>query len=114
EVSLMKFGALEVTETDVKKNGVSVATTATAGINQLTGDVTAGPGNGAQPATIVHEPTAATPALTGDGTKSAGSGVTALAAGSASVLNSGTLPAGRLPALTGHVTISAALGGHHV
>lgn len=51
------------------------------GITQLTGDVTAGPGSGSQAAT--------------------------LAAGSASVLNSGTLPAGRMPALTGDVVTSA-------
>jgi hypothetical protein len=43
-------------------------------------------------------------ALTGDVTASAGSNATTLAAGSASVLNSGTLPAGRMPALTGDVT----------
>jgi hypothetical protein len=46
-------------------------------------------------------------ALTGDVTKSAGSGVTTLAAGSASNLNSGTLPAGRMPALTGDCTSAA-------
>lgn len=46
-------------------------------------------------------------ALTGDVTKSAGSGATTLAAGSASNLNSGTLPAARMPALTGDCTTSA-------
>lgn len=45
-------------------------------------------------------------ALTGDVTASADSNATTLAAGSASVLNSGTLPAGRMPALTGDVTTS--------
>jgi hypothetical protein len=46
-------------------------------------------------------------ALTGDVTKSAGSGVTTLAAGSASNLNAGTLAAARMPALTGDCTTSA-------
>lgn len=46
-------------------------------------------------------------ALTGDVTAPAGSNTTTLAAGSASVLNSGTLPAGRMPAHTGDVTSSA-------
>jgi len=46
-------------------------------------------------------------ALTGDVTKSAGSGVTTLAAGSASNLNSGTLNAARMPALTGNCTTVA-------
>lgn len=61
---------------DVTDGGGGVAT----GITQLTGDVAAGPGSGSQAAT--------------------------LAAGSASVLNSGTLSAARLPALTGDVTTS--------
>jgi hypothetical protein len=45
-------------------------------------------------------------AITGDVTIT-NAGVTSLAAGSASNLNSGTLPAGRMPALTGDVTTSA-------
>lgn len=45
-------------------------------------------------------------AFTGDVTRPADSNVQTLAAGSASVLNSGTLPAGRMPALTGEVTTS--------
>jgi len=49
----MKFGALEVTETDVKKNGVSVATGA-GGITQLTGPVTAGPGSGSVATSVAN------------------------------------------------------------
>jgi len=43
-------------------------------------------------------------AYTGDVTRAADSNATVLAAGSAAVLNSGTLPAARMPALTGDVT----------
>jgi trimeric autotransporter adhesin len=57
--------------------------------------------------TVSAVPASALPALTGDVTSSAGSAATTLAAGSASVLNSGTLLAARMPALTGDITSSA-------
>lgn len=84
----------------IDNNAVSLAKMATMATDSILGRATASTGN-------VEVLTALPFAYTGDVTKPADSNVLTLAAGSASVLNSGTLPAGRMPALTGDVTTSS-------
>ena len=76
---------------------VTLAKMATMATGSILGRATAATGN-------VEVLTTLPFAFTGDVTRAAGSNATVLAAGSAAVLNSGTLLAARMPALTGDVT----------
>lgn len=83
----------------IANDAVTNAQLANVATDTIKGRATAGTGD---PEDLTSLPFA----FTGDVTRPADSNVQTLAAGSASVLNSGTLPAGRMPALTGDVTTS--------
>lgn len=83
--------------TTIGSNKVTLANMATITTDSILGRATAATGN-------VEVLTALPFAYTGDVTRPADSNVTTLAAGNAGNLNSGTLLAARMPALTGDVT----------
>jgi hypothetical protein len=86
--------------TTIAANAVTLAKMATMATDSILGRATAATGN--------VEVLAALPfAYTGDVTRAADSNTTVLAAGNAGNLNSGTLLAARMPALTGDITTSA-------
>lgn len=84
----------------IANNAVTLAKMATVATDSILGRATAATGN-------VEVLTALPFAYTGDVTRAADSNTTVLAAGNAGNLNSGTLLAARMPALTGDVTTTA-------
>lgn len=84
----------------IASNAVTLAKMATVATDSILGRATAATGN-------VEVLTALPFAYTGDVTRAADSNTTVLAAGNAGNLNSGTLLAARMPALTGDVTTTA-------